>query len=242
MNPWYNYNITVGSFFMRTDKKIVIKLRKQGQSYNQISAALKVPKSTLSNWLKDIPLSAEAQAKILARTNANAIVKLIARNKRQTAISQARHQIIRQEAKKEAKKLLTDPLFLAGVSLYWAEGYKQGAHGSKWKSIDFANSDPEMIRLMMKFFIKFLGLKKTEIRIQLMLHNPKDSLKTVDFWHNLTGIPKANFIKTCHVISRASLQKRNKKLEYGTVHIRINDVSRFFRLIGWIDGLQTKFT
>ena len=227
---------------MRSDKNTVIKLRKQGKSYSQISQSLGVPKSTLSTWLKDIPLSAEAQAKILARTNANAIVKLIARNKQQTAISQVRHQAIRREAKKEAKKLLSDPLFLTGVSLYWAEGYKQGAYGSKWKSIDFANSDPEMIRLMMKFFVRFMDLKKTEMRIQVMLHNPKDSLKTVDFWHNLTGIPYANFIKTCHVISRASLQKRNKKLEYGTIHIRINDVSRFFRLIGWIDGLQAKFT
>ena len=226
---------------MRSDKNLVIKLRKQGKSYSQISVALKVPKSTLSTWLKDIPLSVEAKAKIQARTNDNAITKLIERNKQQTVISQERHHIIRKEARKEAKELLSDPLFLTGVSLYWAEGYKRGAYGSKWKSIDFANSDPEMIKLMMKFFIKFMDLKRTEIRIQIMLHNPADTIKTVDFWHNLTGIPKANFIKTCHVISRASLQKRNKKLEYGTVHIRINDVNRFFRLIGWIEGLQAKF-
>ncbi len=227
---------------MRTDKEAIIKLRKQGKSYNQISAALKVPKSTLSTWLKDIPLSKQAQEKIQARTNAGAVAKLIERNKQQTIISQGRHQMIREEAKNESKKLLSDPLFLTGVSLYWAEGYKQGAYGSKWKSIDFANSDPMMVQLMIKFFIKFLGLKRTEIRIQIMLHNPADTIKTVDFWHNLTGIPKNNFIKTCHAVSRASLQKINKKLEYGTVHIRINDVSHFFRIIGWIDGLQEKFS
>jgi len=226
---------------MRPDKDSVIKLRKQGKSYSQISAVLKVPKSTLSTWLKDIPLSAEAKAKIQARTNDNAIVKLIKRNKQQTVISQERHNIIREEAKKESKQLLSDPLFLAGVSLYWAEGYKRGAYGSKWKSIDFANSDPEMIKLIMKFFIKFLAVKRTDIRIQVMLYDPKMTEKTIDFWHNITDVPKNNFIGSCYSISRTSLQKINKKLEYGTIHIRINDVNRFFRLIGWIDGLQAKF-
>jgi len=225
---------------MRSDKQEVIKLRKSGLSYNQISASLKIPKSTLSTWLKDVPLSGKAREKIQLRINNTAIVKLIKRNKNQTIVAQKNHEEIRKLAKIEAKKLLSDPLFLAGVSLYWAEGYKQGAYGSKWKSIDFTNSDPAMIELMMIFFTKFFHLKKSDFLIQIMLHNKKSAIEATNFWYKLTGVPKENFIRTCSSLSRASLQKRNKKLQYGTIHLRINNVRHFFRLIGWIDGLKNK--
>lgn len=226
---------------MRSDKNIAIKFRKGGQSYSQISAFLKVPKSTLSLWLKDIKLSKQAAKKIQERTNSTAITKLIFRNKQQTIIAHQRHGQIYRLAKLESKKFLNDPLFLTGTALYWAEGYKRGATGSKWKSIDFANSDPEMIKLMTLFLTKFLDLKKSEIKIQIMLHDENAANAAINFWHNITGIPKINFIKTCHALSSASLQKREKKLQYGTIHLRINDVNRFFRLIGWIDGLKEKF-
>ncbi len=226
---------------MRIDKDIAISLRKNGQSYSQIGAALNIPKSTLSIWLKDIKLSPQARNKIKSRTNTTAIAKLIKRNKEQTRIAQEKHEATRTEAREEAKKLLNDPLFLVGISLYWAEGYKRGAEGSKWKSIDFANSDPEMIKLMTKFFINYLHIKKEEIRIQIMLHNPKDTALAINFWQKITNLPKKNFIKTCYVISRGSLQKQNKKLQYGTIHLRVNNVHQFFRLIGWIDGLKSKF-
>ena len=226
---------------MRTDKKTALTLRKKGQSYSQISAALSIPKSTLSIWLKNITLSQRAQDKIRSRTNTSAIAKLIQRNKAQTVIAQTRYIKIRAQAAIEAKRLLTDPLFLVGTSLYWAEGYKRGAEGSKWKSIDFANSDPEMVGLMTGFLIKFLNIKKEEIRIQIMIHDAKNTESAINFWQKITGIPKKNFIKTCYAISRSSLQKQNKKLQYGTIHLRVNNVNQFFRLIGWIDGLKRKF-
>ncbi len=225
---------------MRSDKQKIIELRKSGLSYNQISTFSRIPKSTLSTWLKDIPLSDAAKDKIALRTNETAIKKLIERNKNQTIVAEKKYKEIRKSGEKESRKLLSDPLFLAGVSLYWAEGYKQGALGSKWKSLDFANSDSEMIRLMVKFFVKFFCLKKSEIRIQIMLHDPKMAAEAINFWHKLTGVPKENFIRTCVSISRASLQKRNKKLQYGTIHLRVNNVKHFFRLIGWIDGLKEK--
>lgn len=226
---------------MRSDKNSAIKLRKSGQSYNQVSLLLDIPKSTLSYWLKDIILSKEAKNKIQARTNSTSIAKLIERNKQQTGLAEERHNATYKLAKMESKKLLSDSLFLTGVSLYWAEGYKQGAYGSKWKSIDFTNSDSEMIKLMMLFFTKFLDLERADIKIQIMLHDFKNVDKAINFWHNITKVPKNNFIKTCCSISSASSNKQNRKLEYGTIHLRINDVNRFFRLIGWIDGLKQKF-
>jgi hypothetical protein len=225
---------------MRSDKNLAIKLRRNGKSYSQISESLNVPKSTLSSWLKDIIITQKAQDKIQSRVNSTSKAKLIERNKNQTKLAKERHHKIYELAKEEAKKLLSDSLFIIGLALYWGEGYKQGAYGSKWKSIDFANSDPDMIEVMVLFFTKFFNIKRSDIKIQLMLHDPKDIEKAVNFWHKTTKIPKNNFIKTCHSVSSASSNKQNRKLEHGTIHLRINDVEKFFRLIGWIDGLKYK--
>lgn len=227
---------------MREDKQKAIKLRKDGNSYNQISQLLKIPKSTLSYWFSDLEISQKAKNKILERVGKTSIALLVKRNKNQTVLARERALEIRYEAKKESYKLLKDPLFLVGVSLYWAEGYKKGASGSKWKSFDFANSDPEMVRVMMKFIRKFLKSDDKRIKIQLLAHRNININETVNFWSKLTKIPKGQFIKTYNTVNKTSKNKRRgDSLTRGTVHIRINDVKLFFRSIGWIDGLKEKF-
>ncbi len=223
---------------MRRDKSIAIKLRIQGKSYSQISGELKVPKSTLSLWLKDVLLTETAKNKIQSRIKSTSLEKLIKRNKSRPALVEAQHQTIRKAAEIESKKYFKDPLFVAGLALYWGEGYKRGAEGSKWKSIDFTNSDPEMIKVMTNFFVKFFDISPEELKAQIQLHDSSKTTKVVKYWSQITGIPANNFIKTCHSISVASKQRVAKKLEFGTIHLRINNVNKFFRLIGWMDGLK----
>jgi hypothetical protein len=224
---------------MRKDKNEAILLRKEGRSYKQIQETLGVAKSTLSLWLKDIELSEAAKQKIARRVHDTSIKALVTRNKQQTVLAKERAKRIQKEAIREAISLQKDPLFLIGVSLYWAEGYKRGANGSKWKCVDFTNSDPEMVKVMMGFFRKFCKVSDDRIRIQLIAHPNIDIGQAVAFWSELTLIPGNQFIRTYCKISRASQGKRPAiTLTHGTVHIRIHDVQLFFRIIGWIKGLR----
>lgn len=222
---------------MRKDKNIAIKLRKQGLSYNQISKKINAPKSTLSYWLKDIEISRDAKEKIRRRVHETSVKALIERNKKQTLIAENKARKIRKQAEREAKEMLGDNLFIAGVSLYWAEGYKKGAYGSSWKSVDFANSDPEMIKVMMKFFRVICGVKDENIKLQLIAHKNVDSEKAINFWAKKTRLPKKQFMKVfCSYPNKSS--KRKNTLTNGTLHIRINNVELFFRIIGWIDAFK----
>jgi len=224
---------------MRKDKKIAIKLRKQGLSYSQIKNKLDIPKSTLSYWLRDIKLSKIAKEKILKRVNNTSTKALIKRNKQQTVIAKKRADKIRRCAIKEASTLINNKLFLVGVSLYWAEGYKKGAYGSKWKSVDFANSDSKMIIIMMAFFRKICKVKSEKIKIQIIAHKNVKVSRAINFWSNITNIPKEQFIKTYCSINKNNKRKRKRNtLPNGTIHIRINDVKLFFRIIGWIEYLK----
>lgn len=226
---------------MRKDKNQAIKLRLKGKSYGQISRILNVPKSTLSYWLKDLKLNKEAQLLIKKRVANTSIKALIMRNKKQTFLAEERAKRIRGKAKKEVKKFLNNKLFLIGVSLYWAEGYKKGAFGSKWKGVDFANSDPEMIKVAIKFFRKICKVDEEKIKIQIIAHQNVNIKKAIEYWSKITKIPKDQFNKTFQRIKndKSKSYRKNKTLTYGTVHIRINDVKLFFRIIGWIEGLKS---
>lgn len=224
---------------MRHDKQTAISLRKTGQSYLQISQALNVPKSTLSYWLKDVKISQQAQEKISKRAYIKSTEALIKRNKNQTVVADLKAQDIMKKSADEAKELINNKLFVAGVSLYWAEGYKKGAYGSKYKSVDFTNSDPEMIKIMMKFFRKFCKIKENKFKLLLMAHPNINIDKTISFWSDITKVPRSQFTKTQTAISKSSKFVRPRdSLRYGTIHIRIYDVIMFYKVIGWINGLK----
>lgn len=228
---------------MKSDKKfIALELRKQGQSYSQISATTGIAKSTLSFWLKDVPLSEDAKEFLAKRIRERGTLALIKRNKEQTILAKERAEKIRLASQEEALTLIESPLFLLGVSLYWAEGYKKGAEGSKWKSVNFTNSDPEMIRIIMRFFREICEVEESSFRIQLIAYQNIDEKRAIDFWSHLTGISRDKFIRTSLPISKGlQIKRKTNILPFGTVHVRINDVKLFFRIIGWIDALKKNF-
>ena len=70
------------------------------------------------------------------------------------------------EAEKEVKHLLKTPLFLSGLMLYWAEGDKSDER----EKIKFSNSDPVMVRLIMKWFREICKVPENKFRICLHIH------------------------------------------------------------------------
>jgi len=224
---------------MRKDKEKIITLRNSGLSYLQLSKKFGIPKSTLSFWLKDLKLSQKAKERINSRVNNTSIKALVKRNKEQTQIAKARHQGIIREAQKTFLKYKKEVLFITGIALYWGEGYKKGASGSSWKSLDLANSDAGMVKLFIRFLKKYLGVDGKNIAIQLIIAPNNDIDSAVNHWSKVTKIDKNRFIKTYSKVSPSSKGIRDKKsLPFGTVHVRVNNVEKFFTLIGWINCLK----
>ncbi|MFA6427222.1 MAG: hypothetical protein WCW16_02110 [Candidatus Magasanikbacteria bacterium] len=223
---------------MRTDKSIAIQLRKRGRSYTEISRATSVPKSTLSFWLSDIVLSHSAQEKIQKKGRQKSVRALIRRNKDQTTHAKQKAQQIREYFAKQIGKISQRDLFMMGIALYWGEGYKKGAEGSLWKCVDFTNSDPDMIRMMMRFFREICHVKEKDFRIQLAVHSQKQRKKALEYWQKIIGVPATQFIATSIVRSSASRGKQKRYLTNGTVHVRVYRVDLFHTIIGFIDGLK----
>ena len=120
-----------------------------------------------------------------------------------------------------------EKLKIAGIMLYWAEGTLRG------NTVDFANSNPKMITVFLRFLRNICGVSEERLRIYLYAYSYQD-IKTLKlYWHKVTKIPLTQFTKPYIRIGNQNLSGR--KLLYGLVHIRYNDKQLLNLIKNWID-------
>lgn len=209
---------------MKFEAKIrSISLRKQGKSYSEILSIVKVSKSTLSKWLKDFPLDNNAQLALHGRAKSR-----LAGAKANQAKARDRRDSIFERARAEAAELLKQPLFVAGLMLYWAEGTKNGS------TVAFTNSDPKMVGLMMNWFRRYCAVPENKFRVLVFIHSLQVNDDWLAEWSKITGISPRNFIKP--YIKPTVTHHRRNKLYNGTCAVRISDVNLLARIKGWLAG------
>jgi len=213
-------------------KQAAILYRKQGYSYNIISGRLGIAKSTLSDWLKEIPFRPNKE--VLQRIRGAQIKSALIKN--QQKLDNIKR--IRLVAKREFGKLTERDLWVLGIGLYLGEGMKSR------ESIRIINSDPKIIRIAIKWFRQICKLELDNIRIAIHTYPDNSIPATIDYWSGITGIPKEQFGKT-QIDRRTNKSNRKKQmLPYGTAHltIRANGRKEFGvvlhrRIMGWIEAV-----
>lgn len=214
---------------MRNDKHLAIKLRKQGRSYNKISGELKISKSTLSNWFSDIEWSKDIKKELTRKANYIARKNLQRYNKKRKEKWEHWREEARQEAKKEFPKLKKNPLFIAGLMIYWGEG------DSKIKNpFRLSNTDPRMIALYTKFLTKCLNIPKGNLRSTIILYPDLSEKKCMDFWTTTIGIPISQFYKTQFIRGKHP----TKRLSNGICMIVCGNRQIKEKILVWIDLLS----
>jgi hypothetical protein len=211
-----------------TKKLRAIKLRKLGKSYSEIQKTLSVSKSTLSCWLKDIALSKEQKAR-LSKLQATGYIG--AKTNQINALH--RRNKIKEFAEKEGTILAKNPFFVAGLMLYWAEGTKNLG------SVQFSNSDPAMIKMMMCWFRKFCHVPENKFKIGLFIHSLHSRKGCLNFWNKVTSVPLPQFYRP-HVKSTIFSNRKNKLYD-GTCRIIIHNRDLLNKIIGWKSGVEKTF-
>jgi len=128
-------------------------------------------------------------------------------------------------------------LMAVGAMLYWAEGYK-GNEDSDYCSVDFANSDPDMIRIFMTFLRRIFGIDEKRLRVLLYCYADQDIRSLVQYWSKLTSVPVSQFSKP---YVREDFKSNGRKMAHGMVHIRYSDKKLLIEIKKLIDCYRRKY-
>ncbi|MDO8496515.1 MAG: hypothetical protein Q7S43_03605 [bacterium] len=213
-----------------------------GRSYNEITRLLNVPKSTLSGWFTALELSKEATKRLKDRVHAASLRGLLARNKNQTALAQARSKEMHDEGKSLIKDISKRDLLIIGTALYWAEGYKRPVviKGRVITShrVSLTNSDPDLIYIFLKFLREVYQVPDEQITIWIRYFEYQDPVYLLDFWQKKCNIPYSNFRNTLQTISISSQRKKSyNSLPFGVAQISVNSTNLYHKIMGMISGV-----
>lgn len=166
-----------------------IKLRIQGYTYGQIKRELKLSKSTLSGWLRNLPLD-EKQLELLVKNRERAkdlaIERYIETRKNQKL---TRLKLVFDKQCEMLLPLSEKELFLCGLFLYWGEGDKM--HGR----ISISNTDPKVVKFALYWMTDSLKIPREKIKINLHLYKDMSIGESINFWSNALDIPEKQFNK-----------------------------------------------
>lgn len=203
-------------YSVETKNKAII-FRKRGFSLNEISLIMKISKGTASIWLNDIKLTNEAKERLKKRGIIGQHKTILTKKRKREAFldnlkKQAATEI--QGLKKDVAKKKELYKLLCSI-MFWCEGGKELSHGMK-----FINSDPEMIKLYLTLLRKSFCLDEKKFRALIHLHEYHIEEKQIEYWSNVTGIPKTQFNK-CY--TKPNTGKRIKINYPGCIAIRYYD-------------------
>lgn len=207
-------------------KQKAIKLRKRGLSYGEIKKDVNVAKSTLSLWLKSIPLTPEQRKRLYT----NSILNMARGAQSQRERRKREIQKILKESEKEIRLPLSFETYrLLGAGLYWAEGRKTSGFG-------VTNSDPHFILFMVRWFERIFKISPRDLKAWLNIYPQQDDQELKQFWSQLTGIPFENFGKS--FIKPANKGYKKNNLYYGTISIKVpKGTDMRYRVFGWVKAI-----
>lgn len=202
-------------------------LRREGLSYGEIMDLIDVKKSTLAAWCSSVRLTEEQIRAIKARTAQVGGWPRDTNWRRRLEIAE-----LRATARSQVPLLATDPLWVAGLVLYWAEGAKTRNH------LSMANTDPRALRLFVDWCRTFIRVE-ARFSIHLHLHEGNDERAAKDHWRVETGLASANFHKT--FIKPAGTGHRKNHLQHGICTVKMRRASDPWNIVmEWIDAYSTE--
>ncbi len=217
-------------------RKKVHQMRLRGMSLDQICIETKVPRTTVMSWIANLTLSNE-QILALKKRTLDALQEGRIRTqglKKKERLEKEYDLLLKGE--KEIGQLGKREIFIAGIALYWAEGFKN-KHEHR---LGFCNSDPNMVRFYLHWLEKVLGVKKDDMIARLTLNaSYKEKAGDIEkYWSELTGIPSRQFTKAFYQNTKWKKQFDNENY-FGVLRIHVkNSLEYLMKMRGWIQGLK----
>jgi transposase len=210
------------------EREAARRLRAEGWSVKEIETHLRVARSSVSLWVRDVELGEVQQARLLERSRLGPTVA----GERKAA--QAREA--RQRYQERGRRLVHErgDSFAAGCTLYWAEGAKHR------NSLKLTNSDPDLVAYFLGFLRRHFDVPNERVKIycNLFADHLERQREIEDFWLERLGLDRSSLRKSIvNVYSKYSQKKRQNKLPYGTCALVVNSTELVQTIHGSIQEL-----
>ena len=211
------------------------EMRRSGLGIKTIANKLGVSSSTTSLWCRDIELT-EGQILLLGKNSRDPYFgKRRAYLEKMKGLHEQKLLNLRNKGIAQVGRLNEREMFIAGVALYWAEGFK------KDKQVGFANSDPYMIQLFIRWIHESCGVSIGELRLRVGANEQyKDKVNYLEkYWSKITGISLTQFQKPFFQKVQWKKIYDNPNEYHGVLRVRVTKSVDLLRTInGYIDGLR----
>jgi transposase len=209
------------------------ELRSKGHTYKEIAAELKVSKSSVSLWVRDMPRTGRLSEDEFRRRSAANLARFVEARR---SLLESRRRDIRQRCAAEIGTLSDREILIAGAIAYWCEGSKSKPH-RRDERVAFINSDPQLIL----FFLKFLsaaGISRDRLTCRLYIHESADVPSAQRFWKEQTGLSADQFRRpTLKRHNPTTIRKNTADDYHGCLVIKVLGGALLYQQIaGWADG------
>ena len=210
--------------------RLVRELRRLGWSYTEIVEATGCPKGTVAYWCRDVILTPIQVADIRLRRPPGVLTGQPVDTQRGR---RAEVEEIRRRARQLAMERMSDPFFVAGVVMYWAEGAKTV------RRLSISHSEPAALRLFVSWVGEYLQ-PSPRVALQLFLHADNDLGAATDWWSRSLGFDECYFTKP--FIKPDGTGHRKNHLPNGVCRAQIaRSTDSWYRTTEFIDVVRASF-
>lgn len=213
------------------------RLRIQGTSIKKIARQLSVSVSSVSVWCKDIIFSEEEKEKIFKNgynMGSRARYDAIERRKR---AKKNEIETLHSVAQKEVGKLTQRELFLAGVALYWGEGFKKDS------LVGLANTNPHIIKFYIRWLQSCFCIDKKNLIVRVTINHERinETRKILAYWSSQLNISQSQFSKCYYQKTKLKKIYKDPSGYKGVIRIKVRKSITLLRKIeGYISAFETE--
>ena len=183
------------------------ELRLAGATYREIRAELGVSSSSVSLWVRDLPVPAELLLRVRHARRMN-----LHRWRQANDHFEAERRRVKAEAASWVGGIDQRDLMLLGAALYWAEGAKDKPYARR-EFVALINSDPDVIRLFLRW-LDLMAAPEENRRYRLSIHESADLGEAHHYWSGVVGVPVERFDRPTLKRHKPQTVRRNTGGDY----------------------------
>lgn len=219
------------------EKEMATSLRLEGYGIGEISKKLKVSKSTVSVWCRDISLSSKQISVLANRSQHHATEALLLSAEKQRAQREIDSRKSANQGQIDVGNLTDRDIFMVGLGLYWGEGYKQGS-----QELGFTNSNPLIIKFYITWLEKIYRVTKKDLILRVSINSSHEHRidQVQKYWSEIVKVSLSQFTKPSLIKTVSQKQYSNQDQHFGTLRVKVRKgTSMRRRILGSISSLST---